>query len=267
MTHTQTQNYQAIATRHHHYHYPLQLINHSPRSPTASKKGCQDLRLSEVNMRYINVILVLIAIIPVQLFQNYTASVRRENLATALQLNGVEVCRQPIDDRASLERQRINIKESAIHGLGLFANASIACGSIIYDAYHMKPLRILENTPFEFSFWGITNVAARVNHHHIPSAQVKYHTETNTFVLIASRHIDDGEEITIDYLDRPYFAPPPYPQWDVVRDRNSNSNTEGDVCGNEDCVVDWRSIDMSERVLRLVVICVKWMIPVALLAV
>ena len=220
-------------------------------------------------MRHISVIAIVLACFPVQKLQNYAASLSLKRVKLSFYQSGVATCSHPVDHRAQQVVQPINIRASPLSGLGLFANASIPCGSIIYDAYHKRPIRIVENTSFEVKFWGITNVAARVNHYHVPSARVEFHPESDRYVLYALREIYEGEEVTVDYLDRPYFAPPSFPQWDVREVRSELDSVARDTCaasdGTVDCDID-SSIPVLERALRLIVISVKWMLPVALLA-
>lgn len=228
-------------------------------------------------MKRIYCIGAVIGLIVLQHFQHYVANIRFENVKKSLQRSDIDVCHHPtVDDRAELTLQRINIKRSAIHELGLFTNASIPCGTIIYDAYALQPVRVLKNTPFEFSLWAITPPFARVNHHHVPSARVTFHRESHRWVLHALRDLSPGEEITADYLDRPYFAPPPYPQWDIHVPPAVGTTTSGcsgggsdisDISGiSHDQGIDDNSIDLLERMGRLIVIVSKWIVlPSALL--
>jgi hypothetical protein len=144
-------------------------------------------------MKWIHIIITVIGLVSLQYFQRSIAHLRLDKV-----LNGIDIpCDDPIDDRAELMLQRINIRHSDIHEFGVFANASIPCGAIIYDAYILKPVRVLEKKVFEFSFWGITNVFARVNHHHVPSARVIFHPESQCYVVFALREINVDEEITV----------------------------------------------------------------------
>ena len=80
--------------------------------------------------------------------------------------------------------------------------------------------------------------------------RVIFHPESYRWVLYALREIQIDEEITTDYLDRPYFAPPSYPQWDT-----SSANEDNDVY-TEDSI----SMGFSETLARLFVIIAKWII-------
>lgn len=225
-------------------------------------------------MKWIHLIWAAIAVAALQRFQDYLAVTRLKSFETSWPLKGIEVCTHFVDSRASQITQRINIRKSPIHEYGLFANATIPCGSVIYDAYTQRPLRALENTFLEFSKWGVTNVLARVNHHPIPSARVAFQEETSTWVLYALRDIASGEEITNDYLDRPYFSAPPYPQWDSidthgVSDKNISYRSEStDISEymDENKHGHESRLTSVEVIARIAVICFKWVvIPIVVL--
>lgn len=196
-------------------------------------------------MKWTHVLAAAIALFVLQHFQHSIANIRLDNVTKSLHNNNIEVCHQPVDDGALLAK-RFHIKRSPIHDFGLFANASIPCGSIIYDAYTLKPIRMLKYTPFDFSFWGVTPPVARVNHRHMPSARITFQSKSQTWVLYALRELSSGDEITVDYLDRPYFAPPPYPQWDITTAASTSHIPN--------------SIGLLERVARFVVIICKWIL-------
>ena len=205
-------------------------------------------------MKLTHAIGAMIGLFVLQYIQNYIANIRLGNVKDSFQRSDVYVCDHPtIDDRTEITLERINIKHSAIHNFGLFANASIPCGAVIYDAYTLQPVRMLKNTWFEFSLWRVTPPFARVNHQHVPSARITFHPQSTRWVVHALREIRSGEEVTIDYLDRPYFAPPPYPQWDIGTTTSNSSSSDHDI-------------DFFERTARLCVIFSKWIVvPSALL--
>ena len=124
-------------------------------------------------MKLTHAIGAMIGLFVLQYIQNYIANIRLGNVKDSFQRSDVYVCDHPtVDDRTEITLERINIKHSAIHNFGLFANASIPCGAVIYDAYTLQPVRMLKNTWFEFSLWRVTPPFARVNHQHVPSARI-----------------------------------------------------------------------------------------------
>lgn len=199
-------------------------------------------------MKWIHILGVIVLYFVLHQLQRHVADIGATRVMKSLSEEGFASCDKYFDDREKLHTQRIVIRKSDIHDLGLFANATIPCGAVIWDAYTLKPLRLLEKTPFSLSLWGITNVFARVNHHHVPSARVVFNRETNQWILYALRDIYTDEEITSDYLDRPYFGFPSYPQWDI------STSLPSSIARVQLTPPAW------EIIIRLIVVLCKWMI-------
>ena len=197
-------------------------------------------------MKWKYVIVIVFTFFALHEIQECVARLRLDHMSASLAAAGVSTCVKFFDDRQDLTKERIMIKRSNIHGYGLFANATIPCGAIICDAYTLKPVRYLKNTPVEFSLWGITNLLARVNHDHNPSARVAFDSESHKWVLHALRNINVNEEIMADYLDRPIYGEPSFPHWDTAQSAS--------------CQYGHDEIAFTERALRWAVIISKWVI-------
>jgi len=93
----------------------------------------------------------------------------------------------------------IEIKESPIHGTGVFAR------EVIEDGHWQYIYGYLSTTPTEYGFehsdgvwWEPYPPFRFLNHSKTPNCEVSSYDDDTT-ILTALRDLEDGEELTIDY--------------------------------------------------------------------
>lgn len=106
----------------------------------------------------------------------------------------------------SFKNQKITIKRSKIHGLGIVTNENIKKGEVIFLIKGEKKFREIKNTKTSLygknwigigkNLWIDPNVGhgRYLNHSCNPSASI-----TGKVKVVALRDLGQGEEITIDY--------------------------------------------------------------------
>ncbi len=113
---------------------------------------------------------------------------------------------------------KYKLKESSLHGIGLFTQEKIAKGRVVYTASPLLDLNITndqfsslqENERQEvqyYGFWDEPNnvwhvdfdVSRFINHSFQPT--VIQDSNHNDAYLVATRDIESGEELTQNYLD------------------------------------------------------------------
>ena len=110
------------------------------------------------------------------------------------------------------------LKESGLHGIGLFANQDIKKGELIYTASPLLDVNINQeqfdslndSEKKEIKYWGFYDIPSKkwhvdfdvskfINHLEIGSVtQDPNHTEA---YLVAAKDISSGEELTQNYLE------------------------------------------------------------------
>ncbi len=91
----------------------------------------------------------------------------------------------------------IVIKDSSIHGVGLFAKKDFNKNDYLFKGIH--PTK------------EITHYASLINHSYKPNSYLL--ENKNGWFVIALKHIKNGDEITADYRHTPYFIAKPDPSW------------------------------------------------------
>lgn len=102
-------------------------------------------------------------------------------------------------------RQNWTIKESQIHGIGVYTTNFIPKGKMI-DVGIIYHLKILPN---------VTYFGGKINHSYNPNAILRYSKETNTWNVYAKKDIKENNEVTIDYNDTPTFIKGPDKRWGI----------------------------------------------------
>lgn len=120
--------------------------------------------------------------------------------------------------------QHIEVKESPLHGRGVFAMVDISRGEVIEVAPAVflsgEEKELLRHSPL-FNYYFLVNDAAYpavfgfgyssfYNHLAPANAFYAFSSKRNTVKFIAYRKIRAGEEITINYNGRPDDAAPVY---------------------------------------------------------
>jgi SET domain-containing protein len=113
---------------------------------------------------------------------------------------------------------KYKLKTSELHGIGLFADESINKGETVYTASPLLDLNIsqeqfdslAQNEKDEILWWGFFDAPSQmwhvdfdmskfINHSYEPTvSQDPTHDEA---CLVATRHIQTGEELTQNYLE------------------------------------------------------------------
>lgn len=89
--------------------------------------------------------------------------------------------------------------DSAIHGLGVFANKKIEADIIIDIVINCAKV--------------VTYFGSKINHSWIPNSTLIYDSLTGNYYLYSLKVIDKNEEITCDYRYTPDFIQKPDPNW------------------------------------------------------
>jgi len=109
-------------------------------------------------------------------------------------------------------KSMITVKESPVHGKGVFASSNILKGEVIVKS-HMVLIHVNENLPEELATlqfpWQeeydaicLSDAGSFFNHNGIPNAEViKKDFENQIQTFAAKANINKGEEITIYYND------------------------------------------------------------------
>jgi len=111
--------------------------------------------------------------------------------------------------------QKIELRESKIHGIGVFASQKIFKDEIIEECPYLSfPQKKEEKLPFfnnyTFSFpkggeWEkhvmVMGYGSYYNHSTKPSVDWKTDQNKNTFVFYSVRDIEKDEELSINYLN------------------------------------------------------------------
>lgn len=87
--------------------------------------------------------------------------------------------------------KELTVTSSPIHGLGLFCTRSVAKG-------HEFGVTHVRNSNFTHG-WIRTPLGGFYNHSDVPNCEKKLTQQGNVYVLVASRDIAAGEEITAQY--------------------------------------------------------------------
>jgi SET domain-containing protein len=113
---------------------------------------------------------------------------------------------------------KYQLKESDLHGIGLFADADIQAGQLVYTASPLLDVNISEEQ-FEYldekekqevKWWGFWDEPNKVWHvdfdvtrfiNHSTDSNLTQDKEKTDAYLIASRNISKGEELTQNYLE------------------------------------------------------------------
>ena len=104
----------------------------------------------------------------------------------------------------------VTVKQSPLHGKGVFATQNIAKGTVIVES-HMVLIHVNENLPEELATlqfpWTdeydaicLSDVGSFFNHSGQPNAEIKKRDLTNSIQTFAAKtDITKGDEITIYY--------------------------------------------------------------------
>ena len=95
----------------------------------------------------------------------------------------------------------LHIKDSPIHGQGLFAKLDIPTGTELGEA-HAFLMQDFQDGVWARKEWMRTPLGAFINHSDTPNAIVEIRTPVeypNTTMLITSTYITAGDEITVTY--------------------------------------------------------------------
>lgn len=94
----------------------------------------------------------------------------------------------------------LTIKDSPIHGQGLFANEIISKGTELGESHcFLMQDYDVETKTWNRKEWIRTPIGAFLNHSNSPNVTVETKGSGNTAFLIALRDISEGEEITVTY--------------------------------------------------------------------
>lgn len=118
------------------------------------------------------------------------------------------------------KQQKIEFKESQIHGLGVFATSDIeknevieVCPILFLPAKRGDTNYTLVDYAFEWprsehwtNFVIALGYGSLYNHSNNPNANWTNDVENNTFIFFSTREIKKGEEIFICYGDDSYWA-------------------------------------------------------------
>lgn len=113
---------------------------------------------------------------------------------------------------------RYQLKESGLHGIGLFADQALKKGDLVYTASPLLDLNITQEQfdslekreQEELLWWGFFDEPSQKWHvdfdvskfiNHSFSSSVTQSKEHDEAYLIAARDIADGEELTQNYLE------------------------------------------------------------------
>jgi SET domain-containing protein len=106
--------------------------------------------------------------------------------------------------KSSLTRSKLQVKQSPIHGYGVFADDDIEADSIIEECYTL--IHKKEVVPFSSFYFSADQYAALAlgfgsiyNHSNNPNARMVFDHEHSLVVFYAKRAIKSGEEICISY--------------------------------------------------------------------
>lgn len=127
----------------------------------------------------------------------------------------------------ALKKCQIIVKKSPIHGYGVFAAEQINAGSIIEECYAL-PITTLQKELNNYYFTdGKKNILALgygsiYNHAHENNAAFGYHAENALLIFTASRTIQLGEEIFIDYGKEWFKSRRLLPTQILVKNRQKN---------------------------------------------
>jgi hypothetical protein len=91
----------------------------------------------------------------------------------------------------------IDINDSSIHGVGLFAKKDFNKNDLLFKAIY--PTK-------QISYHG-----SLINHSYNPNTYL--FENKNGWFIIGLKNIKEGDEITVDYRDTPYFIKKPDPSW------------------------------------------------------
>ena len=113
---------------------------------------------------------------------------------------------------------KYKLKESSLHGIGLFADEKIEKGLVVYTASPLLDVNITraqfasleENEKKEVGYWGFWNepnnvwhvdfdVSKFINHSFQPT--VTQDSNHQDAYLVATRDIEPGDELTQNYLE------------------------------------------------------------------
>ena len=94
----------------------------------------------------------------------------------------------------------LTIKDSPIHGQGLFANEDIPAGTELGEAHvFLMQDYDLETKTWSRKEWIRRPMGAFLNHSTNPNVTAEIKGSGNTAFLVATKDIPEGEEITITY--------------------------------------------------------------------
>ncbi|MDN5274450.1 MAG: nuclear protein [Candidatus Saccharibacteria bacterium] len=113
---------------------------------------------------------------------------------------------------------KYKLKESALHGIGLFSDQDTKQGELIYTASPLLDLNITQQQfdalnqeeKDEVLWWGFFDQPSRMWHvdfdvskfiNHSYDANVTQHRDHDEAYLIAARDVTMGEELTQNYLE------------------------------------------------------------------
>tara|TARA_B100000214_G_scaffold334669_1_gene277495 strand:- start:733 stop:1041 length:309 start_codon:yes stop_codon:yes gene_type:complete len=100
---------------------------------------------------------------------------------------------------------KYKIGTSKIHNRGIIASNNIKKGEKIGTAINNIVLNGLVNLNITKNFGRL------INHSWKPNSSLEY--KNNTYIVIASKNIKKGDEITLDYRNTPWFILGPNPNW------------------------------------------------------
>lgn len=112
------------------------------------------------------------------------------------------------------------LKESALHGIGLYSNESIPSGTVIWKFtpgfdLRFTPLQVLafpdtlQAYLYKYTWKGkisklqcLTSDGTRyLNHSTTPNIRIEYKEGEEELTMIAQKDIEEGEELTVNYND------------------------------------------------------------------
>jgi len=92
------------------------------------------------------------------------------------------------------------VRDSSVHGKGIFAAADIKTGDIIGSPLKVNYFVFIDISP-DLGKW--------INHSWYPNAQLVKQEHQNVWDLVALSPIKKKDEITMDYRDTPWFIAKP----------------------------------------------------------
>lgn len=99
-------------------------------------------------------------------------------------------------------KSKYKISKSNIHGMGVHANKNIRVNEVIGIAitfdYYIIP-RITQ----DLGVW--------INHSYNPTSYLVYDKNSSNYLLVSSKNMRRGDEITVNYNDTPWFIKKPEP--------------------------------------------------------